>query len=106
MQMIDDDIALALKIAAKDAGIKLEIGASDERSKNGRASRAEIQKMNAAVLNVLPGRSGKYLAVSKIASKVSIDYMAVRTALGRLRKDAKIANNGRRGLNAGWRRTV
>ena len=106
---IDDDIALALKIAAKDAGMSLELSNGPNNGPNNgsikrRTSSKDLKDLSVKVLNVLPTATGKFIVSKDIEVKVGLDTDKVRLALVKLKRSKQAVSNGKKGPVSGWRR--
>ena len=106
---IDEDVALGLKIAAKNAGVRLELNSGAARPKRSggvkqRLSQAELAAATTAVIKVLPTQNGMFMSVSEIAEKADIDPDGIRAALRKLRTEKHVESNGVKGFGSGWRK--
>lgn len=106
---IDEDVALGLKIAAKNAGVRLELNNGAVRPKRPggikqRISQAEVAAAATAVIKVLPTQNGTFVSVAEIAEKAGVDPDRVRAALRKLRTEKHVESNGVKGFGSGWRR--
>ena len=104
---IDDDIAVALKIAAKDAGVRLELGGAAKKKNGGarqRTSSKELKELSVQILKVLPTKAGNFIALKDIEIESGLDSDKVKLGLAKLKRDKQTKSNGLRGPASGWRR--
>ena len=108
---IDDDILVGLKHAAKEAGVRLELGngktkepAKEPGGESKRVTRAELQGAADAVLKALPAKTEEFIAMGEIAAESGVDLKNCRSALKRLKRDKLAKNNGKVGRASGWRK--
>ena len=106
---IDDDIAIGMKVAAKNAGVKLELNSGQ---KGGRATGTGIKRFSpteltvatSAVLKVLPSQTGGYMSIREIVEKSRLEKDVVKAALRKLKAENKAGSNGVRGGGSGWKK--
>ena len=105
---IDDDIALGLNIAAKNAGVMLQLNNGGRKSKPTagikRLSRSELAVATSAVMKVLPRQTSKFISIRDIGEKLRLEKDVVKAALRKLKVDQQAVSNGVRGGGSGWRR--
>ncbi len=107
---IENDTAVALKIAAKEAGVKLTLENRQGKSapasggKRPRMTKDEVEVATSALLKALPDNDGEYVGVSELAEKAGIDATKARTILQKLKKNDQAESNGMRGTGGGWHR--
>ena len=94
---IDDDVALGLKIAAKNAGVKLELGTGQKRvrptgSGIKRLSTTELAAATSEVMKVLPSQTGSFMSIREIVDKSGLEKDVVKAAFRKLRNCPKITH--------------
>ena len=104
---VDAKVAVGLKHAALDAGVKLQIGRNGPQSASGsRQAKRDTAAAMEKVHQALPIKNGKYMSSSDISARIGVDLPSVKYALAKLKKQGKVESNGKRGLLGGWRQVT
>ena len=110
LDQLDSDVAVALKIAAKDAGVSLSFDGSKRRGSGGngatrhRMTKEESERYTSMMTKALPNKSGKFVGVSELARSCKLEVSQARTLLQKLKTKKQAETNGIRGSGGGWRR--
>ena len=103
MDQVEDNMKKGLAHAARQSGVKLELGGSQQKPTSGRISQADMAAACKAVLSVM---NGKFTPKSDIAQKAGLAKELVDKAMTKLHRDGKVESNGKRGPIAKWRRDM
>ena len=110
---LDKNLVANIKHACAQVGISLEPEQPEEPKqrkrkggggKRSRLSSEQMKEATAAVLKVLPTKSGNHMSVSDVAKKAHIEPPVAKSALLKLKRAKKAETNGARGKAGGWRK--
>ena len=106
LEEVDSNIAVGLKHAALDAGVRLEIGNNHRQpsSESDRLTKDELSAAAEKIYRALPQVNGRYFSIGDLSSSTGLPTGAIKSALGRLKREKRAVSNGKRGGAGGWRR--
>ena len=99
---LDDDIAVGLKVAARNAGVKLEIGGKQVSGNGKRISKADMDNATNVLTKALPSKGKTFRTVSQLVKVTKLDGLVIKSALQKLKRENVAVSNGKRGLASGW----